>query len=128
MFIRSLITIIVFVYSASSFSHQVNNNQEWNLIYEYNLRDNKDNALSMLEERYNSLSPGAEKLYVSSLIYDFMNRYHQPYFGRLIKNQPEYSEMEQSYVHALNDESNGNFIKASEHYLSLLDIMKKRMT
>ncbi|MEZ8194795.1 GGDEF domain-containing protein [Vibrio cortegadensis] len=126
MFVRYLIAIIILFHSAYSFSGQSFDDREWLSIYEHNLRDNKDNALSMLEERYNSLSPGAEKLYVSSLIYDFMNRYHQPYFGRLIKNQPEYSEMEQSYVHALNDESNGDFIKASEHYLSLLDIMKKK--
>lgn len=92
----------------------------WEDTYYKVLAQNEQRALSMLQDRYNALSPGVEKLYISSKIHAFMVLRGQPYYGNKLTHNPAYSELEQNFIGALNQEDQLDFESAKTVYRSLL--------
>ncbi len=94
--------------------------KSWEDAYHEVLAQNEQRALSMLQDRYNALSPGIEKLYISSKIHGYMTLRGQPYFGNALTHHPEYTALEQSFIEALNKEEQLDFDAAIKEYVSLL--------
>lgn len=92
----------------------------WEAAYHEVLAQDEQRALAMLQDRYNALPPGIEKLYISSKIHGYMTLRGQPYFGNALTYDPEYSGLEQSLIEALNKEEQLDFDAAIKEYVSLL--------
>ena len=92
----------------------------WEQAYSEVLPQDEQRALSMLQDRYNALPPGIEKLYISSKIHGFMILRGQPFHGNKISYDSEYSQLEQTFIAALNSEEALEFDVSKQNYLSLL--------
>lgn len=55
---------------------------QWLGVYQQKLRADDNRALDLLQDRYSALLPGAEKLYVSGLLFDYLSARHQPIMAR----------------------------------------------
>ncbi|HAS63953.1 MAG TPA: GGDEF domain-containing protein [Vibrio sp.] len=97
-----------------------NDRVQWEAAYANALKSNEQRALSLLQDRYNSLPPGIEKLYISSKLHGFMLLYGQPYHGHKNTLDGEFSNKEERFIEALNSEEQLDFISARKGYLSLL--------
>ncbi|MGL4829994.1 MAG: diguanylate cyclase domain-containing protein [Vibrio sp.] len=98
----------------------------WEEVYEKSLHKDDNSALQLLHDRYYSLPEGAEKLYLTSKIHGYFILKSQPYYGEATNNnQDPYSEKEQRFVEALNQEQALNYQKAGEAYLGLYSHMKE---
>lgn len=106
---------------APQFSTYADNQwEEWEAAYHQISNHSDTRALSMLQDRYASLSPGVGKLYVSSKLHSFMSLRGQPFYGNYIENDDSYTNKEQMFVSALNAEIALDFETAKNHYLQLL--------
>lgn len=102
------------------FLHAQDDLSSWKETYHEILAQSDQKALAMLQDRYNVLPPGIEKLYISSKIHAFMTLRGQPYYGNKFTYHSEYSEIEQTFIKALNQEEALNYNAAKTAYLSLL--------
>lgn len=94
--------------------------ESWETAYRELLDSNQDRALTMLQGRYNSTPPSVEKLYISSLIYEYMLLRDEPYHGNDIAYNDRYSHLEQTFIAALNNEDKLEFESAKQKYVFLL--------
>lgn len=94
--------------------------QKWELAYHEVSAKSDSRGLGMLEDRYNALPPGLEKLYISSKIHGFMILRGQPYHGNQLAFNQEYTNREQLFIAALNGEEQLNFSLAHNNYTQLL--------
>lgn len=97
-----------------------NNDFLWEKTYKKTLATNPSLALSMLQDRYNSLNSGTEKLYVSSKIHHFMMLQGQPYYGNNSTFDTDFSNREKLFIDAINYERKLKFDLAKNNYLLLL--------
>lgn len=97
-----------------------NDRGQWEEAYENALKGNEQRALSLLQDRYNALPPGIEKLYVTSKLHGFMLLHGQPYHGNRNSFNLEFTHQEERFVDALNSEEQLDFIAARKGFLSLL--------
>ncbi|MDC5853925.1 GGDEF domain-containing protein [Vibrio europaeus] len=104
----------------SALAIDTNHLGKWEVAYSEALKVSENKALSMLQDRYNSLPPNIEKLYISSKLHSFMTQRGQPYYGNELVFNPEYSKLEQTFIEALNKELNLDFSTARSNYLDLL--------
>ncbi len=95
----------------------------WESAYADAVAKNDKRALFLLQDRYDALPAGVEKLYISSKLHGFMLLHGQPYFGNNNANaiDGKFATQEKLFINALNSEEQLNFISAREGYLSLLE-------
>ncbi|MFM2589878.1 diguanylate cyclase [Vibrio sp. TBV020] len=98
---------------------------QWEVAFSEVSAQSDSHALTMLEDRYNSLSGGFEKLYVASKLHSFMTLRGQPYHGNRIAFNEAYSTQEQLFISALNAEEQLDFPLAQNNYLQLLSLANK---
>lgn len=94
--------------------------QKWEVAFHEVSAKSDSRGLSMLEDRYNALPPGFEKLYISSKIHSFMTLRGQPYHGNQVAFNQDYTNREQLFIAALNAEEQLNFSLALNNYTQLL--------
>ncbi|MFV0449574.1 MAG: diguanylate cyclase [Vibrio sp.] len=82
--------------------------------------------MQLLKDRYASLPPSVEKLYIAGRIHEFMTNKDQHYFANKSTFLLTYSDEEQRYIAALNHEKNKRFSDAVNSYLELYSQMKLR--
>lgn len=92
----------------------------WELAYSEVSNQSDSRGLTMLEDRYNALPAGFEKLYIASKLHSFMTLRGQPFHGNQIAFNESYSSQEQLFISALNAEQQLDFALAKNHYLQLL--------
>lgn len=93
----------------------------WEETYANALKSDQTRAISLLQDRYNGLKPGIEKLYISSKLHGFMMLNGQPYHSQKTAFNDEFTAHEKQFIDALNYEEQLNFSSASKRYLSLLE-------
>ncbi|MDW6016922.1 tetratricopeptide repeat-containing diguanylate cyclase [Vibrio plantisponsor] len=105
---------------------QASERAEWEAVVNKALSRNPDSVLYLLKDRYTSLPPSAEKLYIASRIHEYMTKLGQDYFASDNSNQLSYNEEEKRFIQALNEEKNKQYINASGLYQELYSRMKQR--
>ncbi|EGA70404.1 putative GGDEF family protein [Vibrio sinaloensis DSM 21326] len=110
---------ILFIF-ASNFCHAQDDLVSWERAYRELLQSDEHRALAMLQDRYDTTRPSVEKLYLSSKIHGYMILRGQPYHGNRIAYDDEYSQLEQTFISALNHEERLQFDLAKKGYLTLL--------
>ena len=99
---------------------------QWEEAYENAIQSNDSRALSLLNDRYNALEPGIEKLYISSKLHGFMMLHKQPYYGNPSSSDDAFSASEKRFIDALNSEEQLDFSSAVNVYLSLLEYAEQQ--
>ncbi|WP_434998377.1 hypothetical protein ACRZ5S_06210 [Vibrio scophthalmi] len=99
---------------------------QWEETYANALKSDKSRALSLLQDRYNALEPGIEKLYVSSKLHGFMILNGQPYHSKKHLFDAEFTAHEKNFIDALNAEEQLDFASANQRYRSLLKYAEKK--
>ncbi|EGU39543.1 GGDEF family protein [Vibrio ichthyoenteri ATCC 700023] len=99
---------------------------QWEETYASALKSDKSRALSLLQDRYNGLEPGIEKLYVSSKLHGFMILNGQPYHSKKTLFDAEFTAHEKNFIDALNYEEQLDFSAASQRYISLLQYAERK--
>ncbi|WP_157617546.1 tetratricopeptide repeat protein [Vibrio mexicanus] len=94
--------------------------RSWEALYEQTLKVNESKALALLQQKYRALPIGYEKLYMSSKLYNFMNKRNQPFHGSSNLFNNDYKQREDKFIQALNLENELNFKEAIEIYMQLL--------
>ncbi|MFA0414076.1 diguanylate cyclase [Vibrio renipiscarius] len=123
---RLLKLLCVFSFLITTPVYALNDLNQWEGIYASALKEDKLRALSLLQDRYNALKPGIEKLYISSKLHGFMLLHGQPYHGNPNSFDPVFGELEARFIEALNKEEKLDFLSANKGYLSLLDHANKQ--
>ncbi|PQJ60357.1 GGDEF domain-containing protein [Vibrio chagasii] len=100
-------------------------NADWNALYLTTLSYSPSRALTMLQTRYMSTNSYGEKLYLSGLLYQYMSERDQPFYG-IASNDSEYQAIEQAFVAALVEDSQGQYELAQQRFLMLLAKMQSR--
>ncbi|GAB2661064.1 diguanylate cyclase [Vibrio panuliri] len=111
---------------ASFYTNALSDRAQWEKAYADASLSNKQRALALLQDRYNALPPGVEKLYVSSKLHGFMLLHGQPYYGNQNRHDGEFASQEQLFIDALNSEEQLDFVSARNSYLTLLDQVDKQ--
>lgn len=94
---------------------------QWLGIYQQKLRADDNRTLDLLQDRYSALLPGAEKLYVSGLLFDYLSARHQPYYGASQNKDTHFSRQESLYIQALYDRQKGLYEQAVKGFTVLLN-------
>ncbi|EOU2464853.1 tetratricopeptide repeat protein [Vibrio navarrensis] len=94
---------------------------QWLGVYQQKLRADDSRALDLLQDRYSALLPGAEKLYVSGLLFDYLSARHQPYYGASQNKDTHFSRQESLYIQALYDRQKGLYEQAVKGFTTLLN-------
>lgn len=105
---------------------QASERAEWEAVVNKTLSRNPDSVLQLLKDRYTSLPPSSEKLYIASRIHEYMTKLGQDYFASDNSIQLSYNEEEKRFIQALNEEKNKQYSNASELYQELYSRMKQR--
>ncbi|WP_394251127.1 diguanylate cyclase [Vibrio profundi] len=131
MFRRLLLSLSISIVSFSALS-SVNQtdfkqpedspNSQWYQVYLSKRSVNSSSALNMLQERYASLESSGEKLFISSLVYQFMSINKQPYFGGN-SSDASFSALEEKFIQALSHDGRGEYQLAQKQFISLLNEM-----
>ncbi|MCG9691706.1 diguanylate cyclase [Vibrio sp. Isolate22] len=100
-------------------------NADWNALYLTTLSHSPSRALTMLQTRYMSTNSYGEKLYLSGRLYQYMSERDQPFYG-IASNDSEYQAIEQAFVAALVEDSQGQYELAQQRFLMLLAKMQSR--
>ncbi|MEG3222891.1 diguanylate cyclase [Vibrio gigantis] len=100
-------------------------NADWNALYLTTLSHSPSRALTMLQSRYTSSRSYGEKLYLSVLLYEYMSERDQPFYG-IASNDSEYQTIEQEFVAALIEDSQGQYELSQQRFLMLLAKMQSR--
>ncbi|WP_210473982.1 diguanylate cyclase [Vibrio crassostreae] len=100
-------------------------NADWNALYLSTLNHSPERALNMLQTRYASSTAYGEKLYLSSLLYQYMSHRDQPFYG-IASNDSEYQSIEESFISALMKDGKGQYEEAQQGFLTLLTKMQSR--
>ncbi|WP_146448344.1 tetratricopeptide repeat-containing diguanylate cyclase [Vibrio kanaloae] len=98
-------------------------NADWNALYLSTLKHSPARALNMLQTRYTNLSHFGDKLYISSLLYQYMMHRGQPFYGMDNKDK-EYQAIEEAFILALTKDAQGENEQAQKIFLTLLTKMQ----
>ncbi len=79
----------------------------------------------MLQTRYTSSTAYGDKLYLSSLLYQYMSHRDQPFYG-IASNDSEYQAIEEAFISALMKDGKGQYEEAQQGFLTLLAKMQSR--
>ncbi|MGF1712694.1 diguanylate cyclase [Vibrio kagoshimensis] len=99
-------------------------NINWNTLYLSNSQHEEFRSLNMLQSRYASLPSSGEKLYISSLLYQFMIKHNQPYYGGN-SDDKNYKVTEETFIEALKLDARGQYKEAQELFISVSDTMQQ---
>ncbi|MCG9561026.1 diguanylate cyclase [Vibrio chagasii] len=100
-------------------------NADWNALYLSILKHSPERALNMLQTRYTSSTVYGDKLYLSSLLYQYMSHRDQPFYG-IASNDSEYQAIEKTFLSALMKDGKGQYEEAQQGFLTLLAKMQSR--
>ncbi|WP_419153374.1 diguanylate cyclase [Vibrio chagasii] len=79
----------------------------------------------MLQTRYTRSTVYGDKLYLSSLLYQYMSHRDQPFYG-IASNDSEYQAIEKTFLSALMKDGKGQYEEAQQGFLTLLAKMQSR--
>ncbi|WP_306416323.1 MULTISPECIES: diguanylate cyclase [unclassified Vibrio] len=79
----------------------------------------------MLKARYASAESDGEKLYISALLYAYMNQHNQPFYGGS-SGDAHYQKLETQFIEALTLDGQGQYQVAQQSFIQLLKQMKKQ--
>ncbi|NIY92434.1 GGDEF domain-containing protein, partial [Vibrio diazotrophicus] len=119
----AILLISFFIFNPIS---QASERAEWETVVNKTLSRNPNSVLQLLKDRYISLPPSSEKLYIASRIHEYMTKLGQQYFASDNSTLLSYSKEEKQFIEALNAEKNKQFIKASDLYQDLYSQVKQR--
>ncbi|MCY9825342.1 diguanylate cyclase [Vibrio chagasii] len=100
-------------------------NADWNALYLSILKHSPERALNMLQTRYTRSTVYGDKLYLSSLLYQYMSHRDQPFYG-IASNDSEYQAIEKTFLSALMKDGKGQYEEAQQGFLTLLAKMQSR--
>ncbi|MDK9759590.1 GGDEF domain-containing protein, partial [Vibrio sp. D173a] len=89
------------------------------------LSSSPSRALNMLKARYASAESDGEKLYISALLYAYMNQHNQPFYGGSSVDT-HYQQLETQFIEALALDGQGQYQAAQQSFIQLLKQMKKQ--
>lgn len=98
---------------------------QWDAVLRKTRQRDPRAALALMQDRYASLRYGAEKLYMSSLIHDFMIRQSQYYYPNSPTINSIYQQNEKLFLDSLMAESQNQFNLAEQGYITLYQRMKQ---
>ena len=98
-------------------------NSDWNVLYLSTLNTDPDRAFNMLKARYASAESNGEKLYISALLYTYMKRHDQPFYGGSSGDE-NYQTLEAKFIEALSLDGQGQYQTAQQGFIQLLKQMK----
>lgn len=106
-------------------NHGETPNLSWNNLYLSTLSSSPSRALNMLKARYASAESDGEKLYISALLYAYMNQHNQPFYGGS-SGDAHYQKLETQFIEALTLDGQGQYQVAQQSFIQLLKQMKKQ--
>ncbi len=109
-----------------SLSCQAGERSEWESVLSKAKKRAPSSALVLMRERYAALPAGAEKLYIASLIYDFMAQKNKRYYSSQSSIHSEYQQLENEFVNSLIAEQQREYDIAEQGYLNLYQYMKAK--
>ncbi|NOJ15187.1 diguanylate cyclase [Vibrio splendidus] len=112
-------------FNSSNLDSNTTPNTDWNALYLSTLTHSPSRALNMLQTRYTSSTIYGDKLYLSSLLYQYMSHRDQPFYG-IASNDREYQAIEETFISALMKDGQGQYDEAQQGFLSLLAKMQSR--
>ncbi|KPL93422.1 diguanylate cyclase [Vibrio sp. L5-1] len=112
-------------FNSSNLDSNTTPNTDWNALYLSTLTHSPSRALNMLQTRYTSSTTYGDKLYLSSLLYQYMSHRDQPFYG-IASNDSEYQAIEQTFISALMKDGQGQYEEAQQSFLTLLAKMQSR--
>ncbi|NOI91832.1 GGDEF domain-containing protein [Vibrio splendidus] len=112
-------------FNSSNLDSNTTPNTDWNALYLSTLAHSPSRALNMLQTRYTSSTTYGDKLYLSSLLYQYMSHRDQPFYG-IASNDSEYQAIEQTFISALMKDGQGQYEEAQQSFLTLLAKMQSR--
>ena len=98
-------------------------NSDWNVLYLSTLNTDPDRAFNMLKARYASAESNGDKLYISALLYTYMKRHNQPFYGGSSGDE-NYQALEVKFIEALSLDGQGQYQTAQQGFIQLLKQMK----
>ncbi|MDK9737012.1 GGDEF domain-containing protein [Vibrio sp. D404a] len=113
------------VNSNALINHGETPNLSWNNLYLSTLSSSPSRALNMLKARYASAESDGEKLYISALLYAYMNQHNQPFYGGS-SGDAHYQKLETQFIEALTLDGQGQYQVAQQSFIQLLKQMKKQ--
>ncbi|MEC7307070.1 diguanylate cyclase [Vibrio gigantis] len=135
VFVTFLLFISFCSYSQVSTSDRDNNspvytsnlsptpNADWNALYLSTLNHSPERALNMLQTRYIGSTVYGDKLYLASLLYQYMSHRDQPFYG-IASNDSYYQAIETAFISALIKDGQGQYEEAQQGFLTLLAKMQ----
>ncbi|CDT85341.1 putative GGDEF family protein [Vibrio coralliirubri] len=100
-------------------------NADWNALYLSTLNHSPERALNMLQTRYIGSTVYGDKLYLASLLYQYMSHRDQPFYG-ITSNDSDYQAIETAFISALMKDGKGQYEQAQQGFLTLLAKMQSR--
>ncbi|MBY7732327.1 GGDEF domain-containing protein [Vibrio splendidus] len=111
--------------SSSNLDTNTTPNANWNALYLSTLNHSPERALNMLQTRYTSSTAYGNKLYLASLLYQYMSHRDQPFYG-IASNDSNYQAIETMFISALMKDGKGQYEEAQQGFLTLLAKMQSR--
>ncbi|ELP5728858.1 GGDEF domain-containing protein [Vibrio vulnificus] len=131
--ISSILLVALLSFSTGSFAENSSLHQ-WYEFYQQKLKTDQEAALHLLNQRYSALSPSGEKLYISGLLFDYLSKRNQPYYGGSQRSDSVFAQQEKLYIDALLNRKNSQYDLAIDKFTTLLrdqntnnDIEKKEL-
>ncbi|MEZ8108106.1 diguanylate cyclase [Vibrio splendidus] len=112
-------------FNSSNLNSNTTPNADWNALYLSTLTHSPSRALNMLQTRYIGSTVYGDKLYLSSLLYQYMSHRDQPFYG-IASNDSEYQAIEEAFISALMKDGQGQYEEAQQGFLTLLAKMQSR--
>ncbi|PMO00149.1 diguanylate cyclase [Vibrio splendidus] len=112
-------------FNSSNLDSNATPNADWNALYLSTLTHSPSRALNMLQTRYTGSTVYGDKLYLSSLLYQYMSHRDQPFYG-IASNDSEYQAIEEAFISALMKDGQGQYEEAQQGFLTLLAKMQSR--
>ncbi|MEZ8240172.1 tetratricopeptide repeat-containing diguanylate cyclase [Vibrio splendidus] len=112
-------------FNSSNLDSNTTPNTDWNALYLSTITHSPSRALNMLQTRYIGSTVYGDKLYLSSLLYQYMSHRDQPFYG-IASNDSEYQAIEQTFISALMKDGQGQYEEAQQSFLTLLAKMQSR--
>ena len=112
-------------FNSSNLDSNTTPNADWNALYLSTLTHSPSRALNMLQTRYIGSTVYGDKLYLSSLLYQYMSHRDQPFYG-IASNDSEYQAIEEAFISALMKDGQGQYEEAQQGFLTLLAKMQSR--
>ncbi len=120
------VSLLVVLSTLSLFSYS-SERATWDQALSKALNRKPHSALTLLQDRYASLSLGAEKLYVKSRIHEYMTQNGQLYFSSNSPPQSSYHKLENLFIEALNYEQTKEYSQAEKIYRDLYTHMEQTL-